>query len=253
MFTLPFFRIVLPLLATLAGLACLVLTMVGGLKRHSFLDKTYMFEIDVSTIVPYEKPSTTLLSGTTVANSVGLSNHYYFYMWNFCEADTPLKIKRCSDPKIWYYFDPIDILQKQLGTGVRVKLPRDTKSFVRNVRVTSLVLEISSAVGVVAITLLLVFKTVSAVFDLGDSACRFAAAVATTDVLLTSIGVTGLILWIKDMVKKKAGYLKVYVTLGKMTLIFSWVSTYLIIVALISLLVAQRLIQKRRAATEKLY
>ncbi|KAG5513474.1 hypothetical protein PMAC_000905 [Pneumocystis sp. 'macacae'] len=252
MLLIRFFRVILPLLAAFAGLVYISLTMAGGFKRHSFLDKVYLFKIDATNIKAYKSPAGRA-PNTSPAEHIGLSNNYYFYMWGYCHSRYPMRFKYCTKPKIGYYFNPLGILKKYLVKESVVKVPSKTGSFIDKVKIGSMIMTGFYAAGLVFTALLLLFKLVVAIFDLGDKAPRIIGCLAMIFTLLASISSTALIIVIKRTIKKDAGYLNLKVHYGKSSLIYSWVAAYTVLIAYISLLIANRQLQKRRQATEKLY
>ncbi|CCJ30014.1 unnamed protein product [Pneumocystis jirovecii] len=252
MLLIRFFRIILPLLASLAGLVYISLTMAGGFRRHPFLDKVYLFKIDTTNIQAYKFPSERP-PNVTPAEHIGLNNHYYFYMWGHCDARRHMYLKRCTKPKIGYHFNPLSILREKLLKGSVVKVPSKTGSFTDKVKIGSIVMTGLYAAGLVFSALLFLSKLIFAIFDLDDKAPRVIAGLAMIFNLLAATSSTALIIIIKRTIKTDAGYLNLKVHYGKSSLIYSWVAAYTVLIAYISLLIANRQLQKRRQATEKLY
>lgn len=254
MFILCFFRTILPLLAIVAGLVYILLTMLGGAQRQSLLDRVYLFRLDATNIRPYKMPETIQYNANlSPAHKIGLENHYYFYIWNYCESSKYPRVKKCSSPNVQHYFDPVRILRKNLYKGVVVKLPSGTKSFIDRIRIVTICMTVTSSLAFILTILSLIFKLVAFAFKYDDKVPRGTVGITALMSFIASCFITSIPVSVKKMNDDNAGYLKVKVIYGSLMLIYTWIATFTILIAYVSSLIAYRHIQKRKTETEKLY
>lgn len=245
-----FFRTFLPLLAVSLALVSLSLTLFAGVRRDPYLDYNYVFKIDATNFQQHGNP--TNLQGSTPANSIGLKNYYYVYLWNHCESNLDLKLLYCSDPRFDYYFDPVKLLKARLKRNVKVKIPSGSKSYLKRLRVTNYTAHIILAIGLVLLLATFLFVVIITLSG-SDAEITSALSIGSTLVLVIGSGfVTGQYLELRNLIRDKASYLKVKGEEGHMGFFFLWLSCAFSLFSSVSLLLATRFIRKKRESA-KLY
>lgn len=244
------FRTLLPLLIIALSLVSLSLTVFAGLRRDPNIDKNYVFRIDATNISPYQGARRE--AGSTPANSIGLANYYYVYLWNHCESNTKMRFFYCSEPRFDYYFNSVRLLKARLKKDVLVRIPTGSDSYHKRLQVTSY-----CALAFLALGLVLSFATFVfvVIVTLAGSSAVFTSALSGVSTLVLITGsalVTGQYVELRNLIRDKAGYLRVTGGEGPQGLFFLWVSSALSLLSFISLLLATRFIRKREA-TAKLY
>ncbi|KAM5352440.1 hypothetical protein ACJ41O_005163 [Fusarium nematophilum] len=99
----------------------LILVIIGNTHINSILNDIYFFQLDVSQVIPISVENSNLLN--SVARSLGLHDFYQVGLWNFCEGYLDEGVTFCSDPKTFYWFNPVEILVSELLAGAQIALP----------------------------------------------------------------------------------------------------------------------------------
>ncbi|KAF9770248.1 hypothetical protein IL306_012222 [Fusarium sp. DS 682] len=99
----------------------LILVIIGNTHINSTLNDIYFFQLDVSQVIPISVDNSQLLN--SVARSLGLHDFYQVGLWNFCEGYNDEGVTDCSEPKAWYWFNPVEILVSELLAGAQIALP----------------------------------------------------------------------------------------------------------------------------------
>lgn len=245
------FRTLLPLVVIALSLLSLCLTLFAGLRRDPYIDKNYVFKVDATNFAQYQGPRHD--AGSTPANSIGLANYYYVYLWNHCESNKKMNFFYCSRPRIDYYFNSVRLLKARLKRDVLVKIPTGSDSYHKRLQITSY-----CALAFLAFGLVLSFTTFVfvGIITLVGSGAAFTSALSGISTLVLIIGsglVSGQYLELKNLIRDKASYLKVTGEEGSWGLFFLWASSALSLLSFISLLLATRFIRNKREATAKLY
>ena len=72
-------------------------------------------KLDLSDVVPQSFPNGQLLN--SIAQTLGLHDYYTVGLWGYCEGYVNTGIDRCSSPRTFYWFNPVEIIQSQLLAG----------------------------------------------------------------------------------------------------------------------------------------
>lgn len=113
----------------------------------------YLLKLDVSHIIPISSGNSRLLN--SVARSLGLHDFYQVGIWNFCEGyldeyvcplslSSLLTLNRgvtfCSEPKQFYWFNPVEILVGELLAGAQIALPSQVVTILDLLKIGSMVM-----------------------------------------------------------------------------------------------------------------
>jgi hypothetical protein len=101
----------------------LILVIIGNTHINPVLNDIYFFQLDVSQVIPISVDNSRLLN--SVARSLGLHDFYQVGLWNFCEGYNDEGVTYCSDPKQWYWFNPVEIMVSELLAGAQIALPAE--------------------------------------------------------------------------------------------------------------------------------
>ncbi|KTW31631.1 hypothetical protein T552_00270 [Pneumocystis carinii B80] len=244
------FRTVLPLIIISLTLVSVSLTIFAGVRRDPYLDKNYVFKIDATQFAGQKDLYSG--SGSTPANKIGLANHYYVFLWNHCESNKDMKFMYCSKPRFDYYFNSVKLLKARLRRDARVRIPSGSDSYHKRLRVTSycslalLLLGMITSLATFVFVIIITLAGSSAVFT------STLSGVSTLFLILGSSLLTAQYLELSNLIRDKAGYLKVKGEEGIGGLFFLWFSSALSVLSFISLLLATRFIRKKKEAA-KLY
>ncbi|KAF4464407.1 SUR7 [Fusarium albosuccineum] len=99
----------------------LILVIIGNTHINGTLNDIYFFQLDVSQVIPISVENSNLLN--SVARSLGLHDFYQVGLWNFCEGYLDEGVTFCSEPKQFYWFNPVEILVSELLAGAQIALP----------------------------------------------------------------------------------------------------------------------------------
>ncbi|KAJ4327311.1 hypothetical protein N0V84_002209 [Fusarium piperis] len=99
----------------------LILVIIGNTHINSTLNGIYFFQLDVSQVIPISVENSNLLN--SVARSLGLHDFYQVGLWNFCEGYLDEGVTFCSEPKQFYWFNPVEIMISELLAGAQIALP----------------------------------------------------------------------------------------------------------------------------------
>ncbi|UPL01221.1 hypothetical protein LCI18_012155 [Fusarium solani-melongenae] len=99
----------------------LILVIIGNTHINSTLNDIYFLQLDVSQVIPISVENSNLLN--SVARSLGLHDFYQFGLWNFCEGYLNEGVTFCSEPKQFYWFNPVEIIVGELLAGAQIALP----------------------------------------------------------------------------------------------------------------------------------
>lgn len=168
----------------------LILVIIGNTHKGSaILTDIYFFQLDVSHIIPISVDNANLLN--SVARSLGLHDFYQIGIWNFCEGyndecvrETPspspqfppcdhafspeklLLIQRlsnrgvtfCSEPKQWFWFNPVEVLVSELLSGAQIALPSQAVTILKLLKLGSQIMYGFFIAGI-CVNLCLIFLT----------------------------------------------------------------------------------------------
>lgn len=101
----------------------LILVIIGNTHINSTLNDIYFFQLDVSQVIPISVENSNLLN--SVARSLGLHDFYQVGLWNFCEGYLDEGVTFCSEPKQFYWFNPVEIMISELLAGAQIALPSE--------------------------------------------------------------------------------------------------------------------------------
>lgn len=245
------FRTALPLLAILFALVSISFTIFAGVRRDPYLNRNYVFKIDATDFAQHGDVRHN--EGSTPANSVGLTNYYYVYLWNHCESNKELKFVYCSKPRFDYYFDSVRLLKARLKRNAKVMVPSGSSSYHKRLQITSY-----SALALLVLGVILSFTTFVfvVIVTLAGSTAVFTSVLSGVSTFVQILGsglVTGQYVELRSLIQDKASYLKVKSEEGLRGFFFLWLSCVFSLVSFISLLLATRFIRKKKEATAKLY
>ncbi|KAM0502613.1 hypothetical protein ACHAP8_003440 [Fusarium lateritium] len=113
----------------------LILVIIGNTHINSTLNDIYFFQLDVSQVIPISVENSRLLN--SVARSLGLHDFYQVGLWNFCEGYNDEGVTYCSDPKQWYWFNPVEILVSELLAGAQIALPAEAVTVLNLLKIGS--------------------------------------------------------------------------------------------------------------------
>lgn len=106
----------------LVSVVFLILVNVGNTQVGNIVNDIYFLKIDVSDIIPVSVPDAVLIN--SIAQTLGLHDFYTVGLWGFCQGYNGQGVTECSDPQTLYWFNPVEILQRQLLAGATSKFPR---------------------------------------------------------------------------------------------------------------------------------
>ncbi|KAH7255615.1 SUR7/PalI family-domain-containing protein [Fusarium redolens] len=113
----------------------LILVIIGNTHINSTLNDIYFFKLDVSQVIPISVDNSRLLN--SVARSLGLHDFYQVGLWNFCEGYNDEGVTYCSNPKQWYWFNPVEILVSELLAGAQIALPAEAVTVLNLLKIGS--------------------------------------------------------------------------------------------------------------------
>jgi len=87
------------------------------------LNRIYFLKLDLSHLIPTHVPNYGLIN--SIAQSLGLSDFYQVGLWGYCEGYNDRGVTWCAKPRNWYWFDPVEIITRQLLKGAKITLPED--------------------------------------------------------------------------------------------------------------------------------
>lgn len=245
------FRTILPLLTISFALVSISFTLLAGVKRDSYLDRNYVFKIDATNFVQLQNTGYT--QGSTPANSIGLANYYYVYLWNHCESNKKMKFIYCSKPRFDYYFNSVRLLKARLKRNARVRIPSGSSSYHKRLQITSYSALALLVLGTILSLTTLVFVVI---VTLAGSSAVFTSVLSGVSTLVLILGsglVTGQYLELSSLIRDKASYLRVKTEEGRGGILYLWLSCVFSLVSFVSLLLATRFIRKKKETTAKLY
>lgn len=246
-----FFRTLLPLVTISLVLISASFTMFAGLKRDTFLDNNYLLKINATNFV--ENGDFHRNQGPTPANSIGLANYYYVYLWNHCESNNKMRFFYCSKPRFDYYFNSVRLLKARLKRDAKVKIPSGSKSYHKRLRVTSYSSLILLGLGIAfsLATFIFVF-----IITLSGSSGIFTSVLSCFSTFFLIVGsglVVGQYMELSSLIRDKASYLRISSKWGSRSFTFLFISSFFSLLSSISLLLATRLIRDKKRAAAKLY
>jgi hypothetical protein len=97
----------------------LILVEIGGIYNKTLIRNWYFIRLDLSHIVPASVPNFALIN--TIAQTLGLHDFYQVGLWGFCEGYKGQGVTLCSKPQTLYWFNPVEILQRELLAGASSK------------------------------------------------------------------------------------------------------------------------------------
>ncbi|SPJ72740.1 uncharacterized protein FTOL_02469 [Fusarium torulosum] len=116
----------------------LILVIIGNTHINPVLNDIYFFQLDVSQVIPISVDNSRLLN--SVARSLGLHDFYQVGLWNFCEGYNDEGVTYCSDPKQWYWFNPVEIMVSELLAGAQIALPAEAITVLNLLKIGSRVM-----------------------------------------------------------------------------------------------------------------
>ncbi|KAK5987263.1 hypothetical protein PT974_11387 [Cladobotryum mycophilum] len=116
-------------LCYLIAITFLILTIIGNTYINPTLNDIYFFKLDVSQVIPISVENSYLLN--SVARSLGLHDFYQVGLWNFCEGYNDEGVTHCSEPKQFYWFNPVEVLVSELLAGAKIALPSEVTTILR--------------------------------------------------------------------------------------------------------------------------
>ncbi|PGH12332.1 hypothetical protein AJ80_06742 [Polytolypa hystricis UAMH7299] len=121
----------------LSALSFLTLILIGNTSDTPILRQFYFLKLDLSNIIPRSVPNAVLIN--SIARTIGLHDFYQVGLWNFCEGynDDGQGITYCSKPKIFYFFNPVEILMNELLAGATIALPSEISRALSIARIVS--------------------------------------------------------------------------------------------------------------------
>lgn len=105
------------------ALVLITLVMLGSISDQPVLNRIYFLKLDLSNLVPSWVPNYGHIN--SIAQSLGLRDYYQVGLWGYCEGYYGRGISRCSKPKHWFWFNPVEIITHQLLRGAKIALPQD--------------------------------------------------------------------------------------------------------------------------------
>ncbi|KAF8425687.1 SUR7/PalI family-domain-containing protein [Tirmania nivea] len=108
---------------SLLSLVFTILVLIGNMYDQPVLNRIYFLKLDLSNLIPTQVPNSVLIN--SIAQSLGLRDFYQVGLWGYCEGYNDKGVTWCTKPKNWYWFDPVEIITKQLLKGAKIALPED--------------------------------------------------------------------------------------------------------------------------------
>lgn len=133
-------RCVVPLRLVVAvsytfSLVFLILAIIGNINNDPVIRSTYFLNVNISDIILQSVPDVAFVN--SIAETVGLHDFYQVGMWSYCEGYNGQGITSCSSPRLLYWFDPVEILLRELLKGATIVLPTDVVNVLHIVRTAS--------------------------------------------------------------------------------------------------------------------
>ncbi|KAL7942147.1 SUR7/PalI family domain-containing protein [Trichoderma barbatum] len=116
----------------------LILVLIGNTHQTPILEDIFFFKLDVSHIIPISVENSNLLN--SVARSLGLHDFYQVGVWNYCEGYNDEGVTFCSEPKSFFWFNPVEVLVGELLAGARIALPSEVVTILNLLRIGSQVM-----------------------------------------------------------------------------------------------------------------
>ncbi|KAI8725218.1 hypothetical protein NCS52_00092400 [Fusarium sp. LHS14.1] len=134
----------------------LILVIIGNTHINSTLNDIYFFQLDVSQVIPISVENSNLLN--SVARSLGLHDFYQVGLWNFCEGYLNEGVTFCSEPKQFYWFNPVEIMISELLAGAQIALPSEAVTVLNLLKMGSKIMY-AFFMGGISVNFVLIFAS----------------------------------------------------------------------------------------------
>ncbi|KAL2687242.1 hypothetical protein Neosp_004795 [[Neocosmospora] mangrovei] len=134
----------------------LILVIIGNTHINSTLNDIYFFQLDVSQVIPISVENSNLLN--SVARSLGLHDFYQVGLWNFCEGYLDEGVTFCSEPKQFYWFNPVEIMISELLAGAQIALPSEAVTVLNLLKMGSKIMY-AFFMGGISVNFVLIFAS----------------------------------------------------------------------------------------------
>ncbi|KAM0415755.1 hypothetical protein ACHAPT_013303 [Fusarium lateritium] len=134
----------------------LILVIIGNTHINSILNGIYFFQLDVSQVIPISVENSNLLN--SVARSLGLHDFYQVGLWNFCEGYLDEGVTFCSEPKQFYWFNPVEIMISELLAGAQIALPAQAVTVLNLLKMGSKIMY-AFFMGGICVNFILIFSS----------------------------------------------------------------------------------------------
>jgi len=121
-------------LLLLVAVIFLILIEIGS-TRMGNLSNIYFVQIDLSHVIPSTISNARLLN--TIAQSIGLHDHYQFGLWGYCEGNIGQGTTFCSKPQSLYWFNPVEIITSELLAGATIAIPTQFVTYLKILKIAS--------------------------------------------------------------------------------------------------------------------
>ncbi|KAI2638827.1 SUR7/PalI family-domain-containing protein [Hypomontagnella submonticulosa] len=201
----------------------LILVEIGNTRAAPVLDDIYFFKLDLSDILPQSAP-TSLTLQNSIARTLGLHDFYQVGLWNFCEGYNTDGITYCSTPTNLYWFNPVEILLKELFAGASIALPSEVNDILNILRIASNIMFGFFISGLVLSFVMIFVSPIVLKSRWWSLPVSFFALLATLLVLIASALGTAMSLIFKYALTSQTD-LNVSADVGTKMLAFSWIAT----------------------------
>ncbi|KAK9318552.1 actin cortical patch SUR7/pH-response regulator pali [Lipomyces starkeyi] len=146
------FIISFPYFFTIAALVLTIFVIISNLEDHGILSKLYFMRLNTQNL------SVTVQSNTVTAASINPSFPDFFQvgLWNYCQgtiSDNVYTITNCSATHGLFYFNPISIIEQNLGISSIDNVPSQVDSALNAVKAVSYVMIILYCVAAIFTTM----------------------------------------------------------------------------------------------------
>jgi len=114
---------VFTILLYLVAVVFLILVEIGNISNKPVIRDTWFFRISMANVIPESVPNAVFIN--SIARTIGLHDFYQVGLWDFCEGYDNEGITDCSNPKLLYWFNPVEILLNELLAGASIALPQE--------------------------------------------------------------------------------------------------------------------------------
>lgn len=203
---------------------------LGSTGKASASSNIYLFQLDLSSVIPSTKDKTRLINST--ARSIGLHDFYRVGLWGFCKGYFDTGVTSCARPQIFFWFNPQQVFLDELLQSSNIILPGTAVAMLKVLRVASKVMFGTLFVGAFLDCILLFGTPVVLLSRWWSLPVSVIAALSTLSKFMGASAATGIAVAIKVGLSFQQE-VNVGNRIGVSAIVFMWVSAGISLVALI--------------------